>query len=74
MTKALKRWLESTKSLSVGIFFSSLSKLQLPCIALTEEVNVAKVRNKIILDVSTDTFINNFVAMVDGGRKANSVE
>ena len=72
MTKALKRWLGFPKSLSVDCLFSRSSKLQLPYTALTEEVKVAKSRNKIILDESTDTCVSNSGIIVDGGRKANT--
>ena len=74
MTNALKRWLGVPKSLSIDCLFSRTSKLQLPYTALTEEVRVAKARNKIILDESTDTCISNSGIEVDGGRKANTEE
>ena len=72
MTNSLKRWLGLPKTLSVDCLFSRSSKLQLPYTALTEEVKVAKARNKIILDESTDTCVSNSGIMVDGGRKANT--
>ena len=74
MTNALKRWLGLPKSLSIDCLFSRSSKLQLPYTALTEEVKVAKARNKIILDESTDTCISKARIVVDGGRKANTAE
>ena len=74
MTNALKRWLGLPKSLSVDCLFSRSSKLQLPYTALTEEVKVAKARNKIILDESSDTCVSNSGIMIDGGRKANTAK
>ena len=71
---ALKRWLGLPKSLFVDCLFSRSSKLQLPNTALTEEVNVDKSRNMIILDDSTDTCVSNSGIMVDGGRKANTAK
>ena len=52
--------------------YSNSAKLQLPYTALTEEVKVAKARNKIILDDSTDPCTSNAGIVVDGGRKANT--
>ena len=74
MTNALKRWLGLPKSLSIDCLFSKSSKLQLPYTALTEEVKVAKVRNKITLDESTDACTSNAGIVVDGGTKANTAE
>ena len=73
MTNALKRWLVLPKSLSVDVLVTRSSKLQLPYTAFTEEVKVAKARNKIILDTK-DTCLSNAGIMVDGGRKTNTAK
>ena len=56
------------------IIFANMNSFIQKDTALTEEVKVAKARNKIILDESTDTCISNSSLVVDGGRKANTAE
>ena len=68
-TSHIKKWLGFPRSLSTEMMYSRSSKLQLPYKSVVEEVKVARVRSKMILETSKDACIAGAEISLDAGRK-----
>ena len=69
VTAHLKKWLGIPKSLSTDLLYARSAMIRLPYSSIVEEVKVARVRTKVMLETSQDVCIKNADIVLDSGRK-----
>ena len=65
----MKKWLGLPRSLSTDMLYARSAAVQLPFKAVVEEVKVARVRSKVMLETSRDACIQGADTNLDAGSK-----